>query len=60
MTGESIIAPLIEGVKGAVVPVGVTAVNFMGIQLSTWVYLLTIVYLVVHIGYIIYKWIKGI
>jgi hypothetical protein len=59
MAGETIVAPLIEGGKGAVVPLGVTAIDFMGIQLSEWVYILTIIYLIVHIGYIAYKWIKG-
>lgn len=59
MSGDSAVVLIAEGTKGAVVPVGVTAIDFMGIQLSEWVYILTIIYLITHIGYIIYKWIKG-
>lgn len=40
-------------------PVTVTGLTFYGIALPDIVALLTIVYLVVHIGYIITKWFKG-
>jgi hypothetical protein len=41
------------------VPVSVSIGTVWGIPLSDWVYIFTLIYLVVHIGYISYKWFKG-
>ncbi|QZI86144.1 hypothetical protein PODOV006v2_p0050 [Vibrio phage 15E36.1] len=40
-------------------PVTVTGLTFYGVALPDVVAILTIVYLVVHIGYIVTKWFKG-
>lgn len=40
-------------------PVAVSGLTFYGVAIPDIVGLLTIVYLAIHIGYIITKWIKG-
>lgn len=40
-------------------PVTVTGLTFYGVALPDVVAILTIVYLIVHIGYIVTKWFKG-
>lgn len=40
-------------------PLAVTGLTFFGVPLPDLVALLTIVYLLIHTGYIIKKWIKG-
>lgn len=40
-------------------PVTVTGLTFYGVALPDVIAILTIVYLVVHIGYIVTKWFKG-
>ena len=48
------------GAKVAVTPVAVSVMSVAGIELSNWVYIGTIVYLCVQIGYVLHKWRKGI
>ncbi len=43
----------------AALPLAVTATTVMGFALPDIVAVLTIIYLVIHIGYIVHKWIKG-
>ncbi len=57
--GEAISA-VSDVVKGAIPSATVNTMTFFGVGLSDWVYLATLGYLVVHVGYIIYKWKKGI
>ena len=40
-------------------PLAVTGLSVYGVALPDVVAILTIVYLVIHIGYIVTKWIKG-
>lgn len=40
-------------------PIAVTGLSIYGVALPDVVAVLTIVYLVIHIGYILTKWIKG-
>lgn len=36
--------------------IGVTAVSIAGIALSQWVYIATLIYLVLQAGYLLWKW----
>lgn len=56
---EEVAAQVGDMVVKAAPPVAVTSMSFYGIALPDIVALLTIVYLIVHIGYIINKWRKG-
>lgn len=59
MANESVIVPVVDGLKGSALPLSISIGSVWGVQLSEWVYILTIVYLITHIGYIVWKWIKG-
>ena len=37
-------------------PIGVTAASFMGLPLEQWVYLFTLIYTVVQLGYTVWTW----
>lgn len=52
-------AQVVDMAVKAAPPVAVTGMTFFGVPLPDIVALLTIVYLLVHMGYIIKKWIKG-
>lgn len=36
-------------------PVGISALSLFGLNLADWVYILTIIYLIVQIAYLLYK-----
>lgn len=56
--GEAAVA-VSDVVKGAIPSATVNTMTFLGVGLSDWVYIATLIYLGVHVGYIIWKWIKG-
>lgn len=41
-------------------PVGVSATSFMGVPLSDWVYIATIIYILIQCGCLLYKTIKNV
>jgi putative effector of murein hydrolase LrgA (UPF0299 family) len=59
MSNQEVVNVLVDAGSKAAVPVGVTVSTYFGLPLSEWVYILTIIYLVVHIGYIAWKWFNG-
>lgn len=47
---------LAEGSAKAVPPVLVSATSFVGVPLEQWVYIITIVYVLLQIAFLCYKW----
>lgn len=41
-------------------PVAVTALSIGGVGLEDWVFILTAVYLVLQIGYLVWKWMRAL
>ncbi len=59
MDKVGLVAQVTEMTQKAALPVTVTGITVMGVALPDVVAVLTIVYLVIHIGYISHKWYKG-
>ena len=59
MNKVELTAQVADMTQRAAIPVAVTGVTVMGVALPDIVAMLTIIYLVIHIGYIAYKWKKG-
>lgn len=53
------VAQVVEVVRDAAPPVTYVGLSVYGVSLPDIVSVLTLVYLVIHIGYIINKWRKG-
>lgn len=59
MNKSDLAGQVIDMTVKAAPPVTVTGLTFYGIAIPDIVGLLTVVYLIIHIGYIVTKWIKG-
>lgn len=59
MSNSDLASQVVDMAVKAAPPVAVTGVTFYGVALPDVVAVLTIVYLVIHIGYIVTKWFKG-
>ncbi len=59
MTKTELTSQVVDMSAKAAPPVAVTGLSFWGVALPDIVAVLTIIYLAIHIGYIINKWRKG-
>ncbi|ENU5815589.1 hypothetical protein ACE34P_003185 [Vibrio fluvialis] len=59
MSKQEVISQTVELAKHSAPPVAVTSLTIFGYPLPDIVSFLTIIYLLVHIGYIVSKWIRG-
>lgn len=59
MSNHEVLAGLADMSIKAAPPLAVTGLSVFGVQLPDIVSVVTLVYLGIHIGYILSKWIKG-